>query len=293
MTVQNLIDRPSDILKSFLVYKEERTFENVISERGQVQPCEIPEVTFKHHLVVLPVKGQLRTNFSANGLTTEQHTCQAGHIAIYPAGTATQCNIEMDGYQYNCLQIETSTVDNTVGEVLDISHVSLSPRFGLIDPLIKTIICQVANGMNDTSPLDRLYVDSLSHALIVHLIQHYATKSHEIRQYENGLSHSQLCHVLGYINAHLEQDIKLADMAAILGMSQYYFCRLFRKSTGVSPYRYVIQQRVERAKHLLRQSPQLSIATIALECGFTNQSSLCKHFRKLTNLTPKAYQKNI
>lgn len=62
---------------------------------------------------------------------------------------------------------------------------------------------------------------------------------------------------------------------------------------GVSPYKYVIQQRVELAKSLLRQSPKMSIAAIALDCGFTNQSALSKHFRNLTGTTPNSYRKGL
>ncbi|MEM1309361.1 MAG: helix-turn-helix transcriptional regulator, partial [Cyanobacteria bacterium P01_H01_bin.153] len=59
---------------------------------------------------------------------------------------------------------------------------------------------------------------------------------------------------------------------------------------GVSPYRYLLQQRVERAKQLLEQR-SLPISTIALDCGFANQTHLTKVFRQLTGITPKAYRK--
>lgn len=62
---------------------------------------------------------------------------------------------------------------------------------------------------------------------------------------------------------------------------------------GVSPYKYIIQQRVERAKELLRQPHSMSIAAIALECGFSNQSALSKHFRNITGKTPKVYKTGL
>ncbi len=80
-------------------------------------------------------------------------------------------------------------------------------------------------------------------------------------------------------------------MATQLGMSQYYFCRLFRQSMGLPPYRYVIQQRIERAKQLLRSERQRAIADIALDCGFSSQSHLARHFRQMTGVTPKAYRR--
>lgn len=61
----------------------------------------------------------------------------------------------------------------------------------------------------------------------------------------------------------------------------------------VSPDKYVVQQQVELAKVLLRQSRRMAIANITLECRFSNQSALSKHFRKPTGVTPNAYRKSL
>ncbi len=95
--------------------------------------------------------------------------------------------------------------------------------------------------------------------------------------------------VLDYINDYLHQDIKLTDLAALLDMSQYHFSYLFKQATGISPYQYLLQQRIERAKQLLKQSDR-SIADIASTCGFNSHSHLSKQFRQLTGTTPKAYR---
>jgi AraC family transcriptional regulator len=95
--------------------------------------------------------------------------------------------------------------------------------------------------------------------------------------------------LLDYIHANLAQDIKLTNLAQIVGMSQYYFCQLFKQSMGIAPYQYVIQLRVERAKQLLK-CREMAISDVALACGFANQSHFTKHFRKLTGITPKAYR---
>ena len=61
-------------------------------------------------------------------------------------------------------------------------------------------------------------------------------------------------------------------------------------AVGIAPYQYLMQQRVERAKQLLKQQA-ISISNIALDCGFSNQTHLTKVFRQMTGMTPKAYQK--
>ncbi|AFY56850.1 transcriptional regulator containing an amidase domain and an AraC-type DNA-binding HTH domain [Rivularia sp. PCC 7116] len=99
----------------------------------------------------------------------------------------------------------------------------------------------------------------------------------------------QLQQILDYIDAHLDKDIKLADLARLLDISQFHFSHLFKQSIGMSPYQYLLQQRVERAKLLLKQKDRL-IVDIALECGFSSHSHLSRKFRQLTGITPKQYR---
>jgi AraC family transcriptional regulator len=126
--------------------------------------------------------------------------------------------------------------------------------------------------------------------LAVHLLQNYTTRKSSIREYEGGLPQQKLKQAIDYIQEHLAQQIFLNELANDLGISRYYFCRLFKQSTGLSPHQYVIQQRVERAKQLLVQG-KMSIANIAQACGFTHQSHLNRHFKRLTGVTPKTLLK--
>ena len=82
-------------------------------------------------------------------------------------------------------------------------------------------------------------------------------------------------------NDNIATEFKLSDLAALAGISQYHFSRLFKKSVGISPQKYVIQQRVERAK---------SVTEIAFLCGFNSHSHFGKYFRQLTGFTPKQYR---
>jgi AraC family transcriptional regulator len=137
----------------------------------------------------------------------------------------------------------------------------------------------------------RLYVESLRNILTVHLLRQYATSKLNLATYEGGLPQHQLMQVLEYINAYLHQDIKLADLAALLDMSQFHFSHLFKQSIGIAPYQYLLQQRIERAKLLLKQTER-TIVEIALDCGFSSHSHLSKQFRQFTGMTPKAYRAN-
>jgi AraC family transcriptional regulator len=81
----------------------------------------------------------------------------------------------------------------------------------------------------------------------------------------------------------------LDDLAIITGMSRYYFCHLFKRSTGMSPYQYVIKCRIDRAKELLLFRQDCSIADVAFQVGFASQSQFTKHFKKWVGTTPKKF----
>jgi AraC family transcriptional regulator len=105
----------------------------------------------------------------------------------------------------------------------------------------------------------------------------------------DALSSQQLRYTIDYIQANLNKALHLPIIATHLNLSYYHFCSLFKKSIGISPWQYVIRQRIDRAKELLKEQ-KLSIAEIALACGFSHYSHLNKHFQKVTGTTPRSYK---
>lgn len=125
--------------------------------------------------------------------------------------------------------------------------------------------------------------------LAVHLLRSHSAIRPYVVLYEGRLSERQLLQVMDYIDAHLANNIQLSDLAALVELSQFYFSRLFKQSTGVTPYQYVLQQRLERAKQLLKAT-KFSVMEIAMLCGFSSHSHLGKLFRQHTGVTPKNYR---
>ena len=80
----------------------------------------------------------------------------------------------------------------------------------------------------------------------------------------------------------------MRELGNVVQMSHHYFSRLFKATTGITPRQYIIRSRIERAKNLLQQN-KLSIANIATEVGFVDQSHLNRHFKRLVGITPKSY----
>jgi YesN/AraC family two-component response regulator len=135
--------------------------------------------------------------------------------------------------------------------------------------------------------------EQLLSSITVALTTHAANKTkpeqvNQIQQQKISASY-RLRSTITYIQEHLHQNINLEVLSGAIGMNPSYFCRFFQQEIGYSPYQYIIQQRIEKAKILLRQQ-DLPISDIALQCGFANHSHLDRHFHKLVGMTPKAYR---
>jgi AraC-like DNA-binding protein len=106
---------------------------------------------------------------------------------------------------------------------------------------------------------------------------------------EGALPGHKLRRVVEFIDGHVDQALRLEQLAAVAGVSPYHFHRLFKKSTGQTPHQYLLQKRIERAKTLLRQ-PELPLIEVAAHVGYADQSHFATAFRQATSMTPRTYR---
>ncbi len=104
-----------------------------------------------------------------------------------------------------------------------------------------------------------------------------------------GLPPRRLQRVFQHIRENIARDLSVSELVQTVGMSQYYFSKLFKMSTGTTPHQYVMRQRVERAQEHLRET-RTALAEIATQVGFETQSHFTSVFRRLVGATPKHYR---
>ena len=211
----------------------------------------------------------------------------AGDIMISPPYLHRQLAWDNDA-DFLLLRLESKLFASAVYESVDNDQIEIVPQLKIRDPLIQQIGLTLKSELEANRLSDRLYAESMANALAVHLLRRYPTRQQKISDYVGGLPRHKLQQAIDYIQAHLATDVSLKAIATELGMSQYYFARLFKQSTGSSPYQYLIKCRIERAQELLLQSQQ-SMANIALQVGFASQSQFGRHFKRLTGVTPKQF----
>ena len=104
-----------------------------------------------------------------------------------------------------------------------------------------------------------------------------------------GLPPFTLRKVTDHVAKHFDRNLTLADLAEVAGMSTYHFAHLFKEATGQAPYQYVIGQRIEEAKRLLRHT-DWPIMQVCLAVGYESQGHFTTLFKRVVGVTPGQYR---
>ena len=185
---------------------------------------------------------------------------------------------------------------NMVSEELELDprRIEIRNRF-VRDAQLESIGWALKAEMDSGYPSGRLYVDSLAVSVAARLVRCHSSVSpmsvsagRPIRR----MSGRRLREVLIYIEDNLSQNLSLADIAAVAGLSVSHFKSLFRESMGLPVHQYLIRRRVERAKTLLGEG-KMPISQIAVETGFAHQSHLARHMRRMLGVSPKSLRDTL
>ncbi|EDX83281.1 transcriptional regulator, AraC family protein [Synechococcus sp. PCC 7335] len=252
--------------------------------------CHPPHETVEHCLLQhsLVITDPKSCSKAERRLDSKHYAQGNGRVDVIPAFLNHRTNWNQQ-VEFSVIAICPTLLSQATQELMQ-HDIELIPQVSIQDPVIEQLALALKVEIQTGCLSGRLYGESLGGAIAARLVQNYAVSKPPLAFKASGLSRSQLKRVIDYIEANLAQDLSIFDLASLTNMSKSYFSRSFKQSVGISPYQYVIQQRVERAKQLLKQQ-SISISDIALDCGFANQTHLTKAFRQMTGTTPKAYQK--
>ncbi|MBD2463023.1 helix-turn-helix transcriptional regulator [Oscillatoria sp. FACHB-1407] len=282
--------RDSEVLQVFpsssLLSSQPGQWNGIHLSYYQHPPHEIPETVSSQHLILvhleIPTQAEQRLDakFQADQF-------QVGDILIVPAHTPHYARWDTE-HRYLILSLEPTTFLSAVQSTEKWDRAELLPHFATADPLVHGIGLALKAELESNSLGGRLYTDSLSTTLLTHLLRHYTGSKPILPAQEGGLPTYRLRQVIEYIDAYLDRDLTLAELAAVAQISPNYFTQLFKQSTGLTPHQYVIQRRVEWAKRLLIEG-KLAIADVALQVGFAHQSHFNRHFKRWVGVTPKVF----
>lgn len=256
-------------------------------EKYTVPAVFIPRHEHPENFLHVVLSGAVKYEVNTGGRNLRFTSCP-GTIFLLPRGTVDEVNWT-GPTQRVIVNIRTSLLTHALEETAHQTDIELTERWNLVDRHISALLAEMMADLEDKSPAGTIYGESLANALVVYLLKRYAVRRITPAIHKGGLPRNRLKRVLDYIAASLDENISLAQLAGVAGMSPHYFSELFKLSTGHAPHNYVLMQRIERAKQRLRD-PQRSIIDAGLDAGFQNPSHFARMFRRLEGTTPSKYR---
>jgi AraC family transcriptional regulator len=171
-------------------------------------------------------------------------------------------------------------------------EVELHPHRKFADPRLGALVAAVHAEMVAGFPNGRLFLDSVEQAMAVALVSGHAVKHRPVQISRGGLGPARLRRIRELVHAKIEDDLSLDEMAQSVGLSTAHFARMFRKSTGETPHQFVLRQRLERAKAMLR-GPDSRILDVAVACGFKTQQHFAQVFGDVCGISPRRFRQDF
>ena len=159
----------------------------------------------------------------------------------------------------------------------------------LVDARLRALVEAVNAERIAGFPSGRLFLDSVEQALAVALVNGYAVRHRSVQTHRGGLGSARLRRIKEFVDAKMEDELTLREMAQSVELSRAHFARMFRKSTGESPHQFVLRQRIERAMTMLR-SDDARVLDVAVACGFKTQQHFARVFRHVCGVSPTEYR---
>ena len=186
------------------------------------------------------------------------------------------------------LILDPDRVSEIMGDIVPAERLN-RPSLMFFDEPLQTLAGLIAFHAED---MDRftLLGDSLVTAMIARLVSLQVLRNPEQRRL--GLSTSHLRRVKDYVVENLPNQIRLAELSSLVGLSPSQFGRAFKISTGKTPHRWHVDLRIDRAIMLLGNHRK-GLVEIALETGFSEQSHFTRTFRAATGLSPSEWRRNL
>ena len=171
-------------------------------------------------------------------------------------------------------------------------EVELRPSRKFAEPRLSAMVAAVHAEMVAGFSSGRLFLDSVEQAMAVTLVKGYAVRHRPVQIYRGGLGSARLRKIKEFVHAKMEDDLSLDEMAQSVGLSTAHFARMFRKSTGQTPHQFVLRQRLERARAMLRAADS-RVLDVAVACGFKTQQHFAQVFRDVWGVSPTEYRQDL
>jgi AraC family transcriptional regulator len=276
-----------------ITHSEGRGWRNLYVSLARHQPYDRTLPAVDHHCLAYCLSRSATVSRQIDGQRTAKVQFEPRQFGIIPPGVSSHWSVA-GGPEIVLVYLHASLMRQVAAEVFDRDpdRIELVPGLGMADALLEQLVLNALGELRQADAGVPLYADSIATMAAVHLLRHHATRPAVDRGLGSAdLARSNLRPALDFIEASLEDNPSIAEIAATTGLSTFYFARAFRRQLGMAPHQYLMARRVERAKTLLATSDQ-PLAELALSAGFASQSHLTAIFKRVVGVTPGAYRRS-
>jgi AraC family transcriptional regulator len=276
------------LLPSTQAVSRKQPWQGVLLERHAVTAIEIPEHEHRDFCLHLQVSGTDSMEWWSEGRHNVERTAP-GSIILLPPGTRDR--ILWHGDSQRLILSFEAVLLNRITEESGAGAAQFKGQWSLQDTPLQRLVSEMGREAEAGWPLGSLYADLVATSFASMLLRRHAADKVTLADRKGGLPMPRLRHAMEYISANLEDDLRLEEIANQVNVSPFHFAREFRSATGQTPYQYLLDQRIGRAKLLLRTRSWL-IQEIAQMTGFRSAVNFIRAFRQRTGQTPAIWRQS-
>ena len=269
------------------------------STGGRVPLLEIMEAHAPRGEWIVPPVNELRvalalSDFSATtwrgSRNLESRNVSAGTMAICEHNQPRHFAMR-NPTSFAIVLLRTELLEQVIEERRQ-ERIELQPHQTIQDEIMFRLMEILLYEMRGGFQSGGFFLDGVAAALASHLVRRYAVDAPVKGKSIGGMVPSALRRCMELMEARLDGDLRLVELAHEVGLSTSHFIRSFRQSTGKTPYQFLLERRVERAQALMRDF-RISLTEVAISSGFADQHHLARAFRRITKVTPSSYRRSL
>jgi AraC family transcriptional regulator len=255
-------------------------------EHHVVERMEFPERELLHHNLFLYTGPSARAEIKSPEFTG-MTWLRPGSMWVMPQGSRHGVRFESN-VEGIALAFDPSTFDHLVQSADGKQSLPIMQSLAACPPKIEHLMRALLHESLDASTEEVLGLECIATATALAICQHAGAVATATKTGPR-LAPRQIRSVQAYVETHLHQQILLADLAATARLSSFHFLRSFKGSLGLTPARYVLDRRMERARYMLKVS-RMTVAEVGISVGFEDVSHFSRAFRRVVGITPSAFR---
>jgi AraC family transcriptional regulator len=240
--------------------------------------------------VLVALRGYGDSYISMGGEPTRHYPVRPGLVAVIPAGH--DGTYDASGSEVSNIVLGRDRLAESAEQFGSMRPIELVYALSAPDPKLYAIMDLLSAEAELGSASSRLFVEQLLDLICTQLLRAHSAFSLPGAVQTRGLAPWQIKRVTSYMRDHLADDIGLQELADLVNLSRFHFCRAFRIGTGFTPHEWLTRLRVDEARKLLRE-PALSVTSVALAVGYQSHSAFSAAFRRSVGVSPTEFRRRL